>query len=135
MPRLIIMASRQSGKLVNVTGRLTSIGRAETNAVVLDDDRVSRSHAVIDWNGDRFTVTDLDSSNGTYVNGERVTVQALAHGDTIDMGGCTMRFYYDKATSRMDSLSLVPLSELEPAANPFVALQVRSPVVADFQRA
>jgi len=135
MPRLIIMTSRQCGKQVNITGRLTSIGRSETNAVVLDNDRVSRTHAVIDWNGDRFTITDLASSNGTYVNAARVQVKALAHGDTIHIGDCQVRFFYDRQTSApSDMLSLVALPELEPAANPFIALRSESAVPEEFQR-
>jgi len=136
MPRLIILASRQSGKQVNITGRLTSIGRSENNAVVLDSDHVSRNHAVIDWNGDRFVITDLESSNGTYVNGARVQVQTLAHGDTLHLGGCEMRFFYDRqADTCSGNLSLVSSPELEAqAANPFVALQSRSAVAPAFQR-
>jgi len=136
MPRLILLASRHSGKQVNITGRLTSIGRSETNAVVLDSDHVSRNHAVIDWTGDRFVITDLESSNGTYVNGARVQTQALAHGDTLHLGGCEMRFFYDRQPdTRSSTLSLVASPELDAqAANPFVALQARSAVAPAFQR-
>lgn len=70
----------------------TTIGRAATNDVVLDSPLASRQHAVLLSEGPFVTLRDSGSRNGTYVNGNRVEVQVLAHGDTIGVGGCLMRF-------------------------------------------
>ncbi len=61
-----------------------TIGRDETNAIVLADREVSRRHAQIDHAGDRYTLSDLDSKNGTFVNGAPVQGAAvLRDGDEI----------------------------------------------------
>ncbi len=52
------------------------IGR-ESAKILLSDDSVSRRHASINWNGQAHVVTDLDSTNGTFVNDQRVTFQGV----------------------------------------------------------
>jgi len=68
----------------------TSVGRSDENDVVLaDDDRASRHHAAITWDGSRCTITDFDSTNGTFVNGRRLpprAPQVLYNGDQIRFG-------------------------------------------------
>ncbi len=61
------------------------VGRAEENDIVLDDVRVSRSHAELEWNGSGFSLRDLGSINGTYVNGQRLSndTRLLHDGDEI----------------------------------------------------
>lgn len=57
---------------------------------------VSRSHAVIDCTQEAYTLTDLDSRNGTYLNGRQLAPQQaylLRHGDEIRLGGLAMHFY------------------------------------------
>jgi pSer/pThr/pTyr-binding forkhead associated (FHA) protein len=62
------------------------IGRAEGCAVRLDVPSLSRRHAMIEWNGETHVLTDLNSSNGTRVNGVRITSHALGHRDRIALG-------------------------------------------------
>ncbi|MDM0113911.1 FHA domain-containing protein [Variovorax sp. J22R133] len=121
MPRLIILTKGRSVKQVNITGRLTTIGRTEGNSLVMESDRVSRSHAVIDWNGDRYVITDVGSRNGTFVNGMRIRQRPLANGDTISIGDCELRFLYNtKTLSESEALRLVTipgaLADLDAAA-------------------
>ncbi len=61
------------------------VGRAAENDIVLDDVRVSRSHAELEWNGSGFSLRDLGSINGTYVNGQRLSneTRLLHDGDEI----------------------------------------------------
>ncbi len=68
-------------------GDVVTIGRGETNTIVINSPKVSRNHARIEWSGDRFTVRDLGSSNGTFVNGERVEYMpwGLKDGDEISL--------------------------------------------------
>ncbi|MBX7222798.1 MAG: FHA domain-containing protein [Blastocatellia bacterium] len=66
-----------------------SIGRAEQNKIVLFDERASRSHAILERNGDGYTLTDLQSRNGTYLNGvemKRGGSRQLTDGDEIKIG-------------------------------------------------
>lgn len=63
-----------------------TIGREEGNAVQLNDDRVSRFHLKIQEDQDRLVLTDLESTNGTKVNGEDIQLRILRHGDLICVG-------------------------------------------------
>jgi pSer/pThr/pTyr-binding forkhead associated (FHA) protein len=66
------------------------IGRGNNNAICLDDPKVSSKHADLYLSEGRYTVTDLDSRNGTYVNGEKITQKDVYHGDQIQMGDSTI---------------------------------------------
>jgi hypothetical protein len=69
------------------------IGRRSSCDVVLSDRRVSRMHAVLTLLGERWLVTDLRSTNGTYLNGARVQAAAMVQpGDHLSFGGLTLRF-------------------------------------------
>ncbi len=62
------------------------IGRHRSNELVIDNLAVSGYHARVDFQADKFIITDLQSKNGTYVNGEPVTEGTLSHKDTITIG-------------------------------------------------
>jgi hypothetical protein len=68
------------------------IGRDPQNDVVLDDRRVSRKHAEVRLRLGRYTLYDLQSTNGTYVNGRRVAEKVLDDGDKISIGGLEIVF-------------------------------------------
>lgn len=63
-----------------------TIGREEGNAVQVNDERVSRFHVKIQEDDGRLVVTDLDSTNGTRVNGHPCNLKILRYGDTISIG-------------------------------------------------
>jgi pSer/pThr/pTyr-binding forkhead associated (FHA) protein len=92
MPRLIVLQKNGSAKQVNILRTPFVIGRANTCDLVLDNPLVSRSHAVFETVGDAMTIRDLQSHNGTYVNGERSEVSALNSGDEIKIGSYQIRF-------------------------------------------
>lgn len=62
---------------------ITRIGRNQENDVVIDNVGVSGNHAEIIKNGDKYTIYDLNSTNGVYVNGERISDKELKFGDEI----------------------------------------------------
>jgi pSer/pThr/pTyr-binding forkhead associated (FHA) protein len=72
-----------------------SIGRRDTNDVVIEDPAVSGHHAKIDSLGDRFVLIDLQSKNGSFVNEQLVNSHWLKHEDVITIGGYTLVFHYD----------------------------------------
>jgi pSer/pThr/pTyr-binding forkhead associated (FHA) protein len=63
-----------------------TIGREEGNSVQLNDERVSRFHLKIQEDGEKLVLTDLESTNGTKVNGEDIQLRILRFGDTINVG-------------------------------------------------
>ena len=68
------------------------LGRLDTNDIPVQDPKASREHAKIYKQGSKFSVVDLNSSNGTFVNGDQITKRALEHGDRITIGKVTMVF-------------------------------------------
>lgn len=81
------------GRRIPLDGVLT-LGRSDDNDVVLADERASRHHARVSAADGGFTITDLGSRHGTYLNGERLTDQgrALEPGDAIAIGDQVLRF-------------------------------------------
>lgn len=69
-----------------------TIGREEGNAVRLNDDRISRFHAKLQEDEGRVVLTDLDSTNGTQVNGQHVQLRVLRSGDQILLGRTLLVF-------------------------------------------
>ena len=65
---------------------LVRIGRAKENDLFLDNIQISRVHAEIRWDGQQYVISDLNSTNGTYVNGERVRQAALTEGARVQIG-------------------------------------------------
>jgi pSer/pThr/pTyr-binding forkhead associated (FHA) protein len=116
MPRLIVQARNSSVRQINIAGPSTSIGRSLANRVCIDSDKVSRNHALIQWSGDRYVLTDLGSRNGTYVNGMRVEEsQPLSNGDAITLGDCQLRFLYTaQPLPQSDALRLMTMADQLP---------------------
>ncbi len=84
--------ARQFGKR-HVLGEVpVQLGRGSENTIVLENDSVSRRHAVIEKRGASYHVMDLDSTNGTYVNDELITDYPLRRGDQIKVGDTILKF-------------------------------------------
>ena len=75
---------------INATG--LQIGRSRQNAIVLNHPHVSRNHAVLEVKGRDILLRDLNSSNGTFVNGLRVKDASLRADDLISVGPFDFRF-------------------------------------------
>jgi len=73
------------------------LGRLDTNDIPIHDAKSSREHAKIYKQGGKFSVVDLNSSNGTFVNGQQITKQVLEHGDQISIGMVVMEFEDEEA--------------------------------------
>lgn len=88
--------SKPSGReLIPMTGQRVTLGKASTNDVSLEhDDTVSRLHAVLENLGFAWSIRDLGSRNGTYLNGERITAErVLRSGDEVRVGKSRLIFW------------------------------------------
>lgn len=82
-----------------------TIGREEGNVIQLNDERVSRFHAKIQLDHEQLVMTDLDSTNGTRVNGEDIQLRNLRFGDVIQIGRTVMVFgSRDQIAARLKDL-------------------------------
>ena len=89
-----------------------TIGREEGNSVQLNDERISRFHLKIQEDQDKIVLTDLESTNGTKVNGENVQLWVLRPGDVITMGRSVLLFgSREEIAQRLAELRGVDLSE------------------------
>ncbi len=93
---LIVIAGERAGEMYRLAKQTNVLGRGDDADVRLTDDGVSRSHADLVLDGERATLRDLGSVNGTYHNGAKISGDtALTDGDKISMGGTTvLKFTY-----------------------------------------
>lgn len=90
--QLIAVEGDDKGKKYNLSKNVTTMGKKEDNDIVFSDKTVSRNHAEIEYKADSFLLKDLDSTNGTYVNGTRVKGAYLLPGDHVKIGRTVLEF-------------------------------------------
>src|SRR5690606_1889044 len=79
-----------------IPGQVTTVGRAPTNRIVLRDEVCSRNHCEIFQSGQKWTLRDLGSRNGTHINNVQVAGDSeLNPGDVIQIGNCDLGFTFD----------------------------------------
>jgi len=80
------------GRIYNDLALPITIGREEGNEIQLNDERISRFHAKLQQDHEQVVLTDLESTNGTKVNGEEVQIRILRYGDLISVGRSVLLF-------------------------------------------
>lgn len=109
-PRLVAINGLLKGTTFTLTADEVSIGRESANFVSLNHRSISRRHCLIKRLGDEFTICDLESYNGTFVNGIPIKEQTLAHADQIRVGSFALLFLVDEGEDP-DIRSLVLLDD------------------------
>ena len=85
--QLVMHSGPTPGKVFPLEGDIVTIGRESENGIIINDAEVSRKHTQFVFQGGKFIVTDLGSTNGTFVNGQRLTGQhILQPGEVISLG-------------------------------------------------
>jgi transcriptional regulator with GAF, ATPase, and Fis domain len=124
--RVVVISGPSKGSIVRLTADHLSVGRDPSNHLCLADRAVSRKHFSISGTDAGFHLLDLDSHNGTFVNGIPVRRKLLGHGDTIRVGQCELVFLITEdelLVSRM-----VQISDTEvPDSGTTVSTQLPSP--------
>ena len=93
VPEALLLSEADNGQAVNFRlTALTYIGRSEDNQLRLLDPGVSRRHVLVMATPGGYTIRDLGSQNGTYVNGTRVDESPLTDGDRITIGEINLVF-------------------------------------------
>jgi hypothetical protein len=91
-PARVLIRTDGNTDFVHVLGRRTRIGRGPDNELVLDTKHVSRYHAVLLAGPTHTQIEDLNSTNGVFVNGKRISRQALKDGDRVTVGRTQFRY-------------------------------------------
>ncbi len=92
MPSLFVIRGNDQGARFELTESVLGLGRDSSNAIQLHDTEVSRQHAEIRRDENTYVICDLNSSNGTYVNGRRVRQHRLSSGDQVQVGSTLMLY-------------------------------------------
>ena len=97
MPKMIVSIDGVVIKEVQLTKDRTTVGRRPYNDIVIDNLAVSGEHAVLQMAGSEVYLEDLNSTNGTYVNGKAAKKQLLQNGDNIEIGKYRIKFESEAA--------------------------------------
>lgn len=97
MPKMIVSLDGVVIKEVQLSKDRTSLGRRPYNDIVIDNLAISGEHAVLQMSGNEVYVEDLNSTNGTYVNGKTVKKQLLQNGDFVEIGKYKIQYVSESA--------------------------------------
>ena len=98
--RLVVQRGPNPGSTFELLSAIVKIGRSASNDLVINDPEISRQHAQFLRQGDGYVVQDLGSTNGTFVNYQRVTgATPLSHGDVISFGEAIVLTYGDDSAT------------------------------------
>ena len=92
MGKLVISLDGVVIKEVQITKDKTTLGRRPYNDIVIDNLAVSGEHAVLQMAGNDVFIEDLNSTNGTYINGKAIKKQLLQHNDTVEIGKYKIKY-------------------------------------------
>ena len=95
MGKLVVSLDGVVIKEVQITKDKTTLGRRPYNDIVIDNLAVSGEHAVLQMVAADVFIEDLNSTNGTYINGKAVKKQLLAHNDTVEIGKYKIKYLLD----------------------------------------
>ena len=95
MGKLVVSLDAVVIKDVQITKDKTTLGRRPYNDIVIDNLAVSGEHAVLQMVGNDVFIEDLNSTNGTYINGKAIKKQLLAHNDTVEIGKYKIKYLVD----------------------------------------
>jgi hypothetical protein len=98
-------------KVFPLTQSVVNIGRRLGNQLVIDDPRVSRNHAQLRSIKGRYVIFDLNSTGGTFVNGQRTSQSVMYPGDVISLAGVPLVFGQDNPPPRPDLADTNPLNK------------------------
>lgn len=108
MGKLVVSLDGVVIKEVQITKDKTTLGRRPYNDIVIDNLAVSGEHAVLQMVGADVFIEDLNSTNGTYINGKAVKKQLLAHNDTVEIGKYKIRYLVEDGTDYEKTMVLRP---------------------------
>ena len=126
MPKMIVSIDGVVIKEVQLTKDRTSLGRRPYNDIVIDNLAVSGEHAVLQMSGPEVHVEDLNSTNGTYVNGKAVKKQLLQNSDMVEIGKYKIK-YVDEAVEAGFEKTMMMKAGSAGLVAPTVAASIAAP--------
>ena len=118
MGKLVVSLDGVVIKEVQITKDKTTLGRRPYNDMVIDNLAVSGEHAVLQMVGNDVFIEDLNSTNGTYINGKAIKKQLLAHNDTVEIGKYKIKYLTDEGGDYEKTMIIRPGAAQAPAFSP-----------------
>ena len=128
MPKMIVSIDGVVIKEVQLTKDRTTLGRRPYNDIVIDNLAVSGEHAVMQMSGMDVFLEDLNSTNGTYVNGKAIKKQQLQSGDTVEIGKYKIKFVHEGANESHEKTMVISAGAVVPP-EPTVAMVVANAAI------
>jgi pSer/pThr/pTyr-binding forkhead associated (FHA) protein len=108
MGKLVVSLDGVVIKEVQITKDKTTLGRRPYNDIVIDNLAVSGEHAVLQMVGADVFIEDLNSTNGTYINGKAIKKQLLTHNDTVEIGKYKIKYLVEDGTDYEKTMIMKP---------------------------
>jgi pSer/pThr/pTyr-binding forkhead associated (FHA) protein len=118
MPKMIVSIDGVVIKEVQLTKDRTTLGRRPYNDIVIDNLAVSGEHAVLQLTGTEVFLEDLNSTNGTYVNGKAVKKQLLQNNDTVEIGKYKIKFINEAPGATFEKTMIMKPGMVPPMPKP-----------------
>jgi pSer/pThr/pTyr-binding forkhead associated (FHA) protein len=139
MPKMIVSIDGVVIKEVQLTKDRTTLGRRPYNDIVIDNLAVSGEHAVLQMTGNEVYLEDLNSTNGTYVNGKAVKKQLLQNNDTVEIGKYKIKYINEVAGPTFEKTMVIKAGAVMPPmqapARPAVGAAAPAPAAASAAQA
>jgi pSer/pThr/pTyr-binding forkhead associated (FHA) protein len=116
MGKLVVSLDGVVIKEVQITKDKTTLGRRPYNDIVIDNLAVSGEHAVLQMVGADVFIEDLNSTNGTYINGKAIKKQLLTHNDTVEIGKYKIKYLVDEGGDYEKTMIMRPGATASPPA-------------------
>src|ERR1700712_4837489 len=108
MGKLVVSLDGVVIKEVQITKDKTTLGRRPYNDIVIDNLAVSGEHALLQMTGAEVFIEDLNSTNGTYINGKAVKKQLLSNNDVVEVGKYRIKFLAEEAEDYEKTMIMKP---------------------------
>ncbi len=118
MPKMIVSIDGVVIKEVQLTKDRTTLGRRPYNDIVIDNLAVSGEHAVLQMMANEVYLEDLNSTNGTYVNGKAVKKQLLQNNDTVEIGKYKIKYINEVASPGYEKTMIIKAGSIAPPLRP-----------------
>jgi len=130
MPKMIVSIDGVVIKEVQLTKDRTTLGRRPYNDIVIDNLAVSGEHAVLQLTGNEVFLEDLNSTNGTYVNGKAVKKQLLQNNDTVEIGKYKIKFINEAPGATFEKTMIIKPGMVPPMPKPVAPAGAATAVAA-----
>src|ERR1700690_1960798 len=114
MAKLVILNQGMTGRTHDLNVDRTTIGRVDDNTLQIADPSVSSHHCEVQLHGSEILIRDLNSTNGSFINGEKITEKVLKPGQTLRLGQVELKLEVEGAPSAPSAPSSAPAPAKKP---------------------